>query len=146
MALRCRGLLAPTQYCSPWVSFRSTPALAARALGFTDVLTREGVIISMDGVDVRWTIVAQREVRGRVPEGLRQHGRIDVGWAQYFAFYNAQRPHQSPSYQTPDQVYRDGIGGGAMFADRFGDDIETPQERSMTGQRRAAEEVEMGTA
>jgi putative transposase len=66
-----------------------------------------------------------------------------VGLAQYFAFYNAQRPHQSLSYQTPDQVYRDGIGGGAMIVDRFGDDSETSQEKSMTGQRRAAEEVEM---
>lgn len=59
-----------------------------------------------------------------------------VGLAGYFAFYNAQRPHQSLDYQAPDQVYRDGVGGGD----------EAPQEKSSTGQRRAAEEVEMGTA
>ncbi len=39
-----------------------------------------------------------------------------------------------------------GIGGGALIVDRYGDDGETPQEKSGTGQRRAADEVEMGTA
>jgi putative transposase len=39
-----------------------------------------------------------------------------VGLAQYFAFYNAERPHQSLGYQTPDQVYRNANGGGC--ADR----------------------------
>lgn len=70
---------------------------------------------------------------------------LTVGLAQYFAFYNAERPHQSLGYQTPDQVYRDGIGGGALIVDRFGDDGKTTQEKSRTGQRRAAEAVELGT-
>ena len=69
-----------------------------------------------------------------------------VGLAQYFAFYNAERPHQSLGYQTPDQVYRDGVGGGALIVDRFDDDKKKSQEESNTGQRRAAEAVETGTA
>jgi hypothetical protein len=35
---------------------------------------------------------------------------------------------------------------GALIADKFCDDGETPQEDSKTGQRRAADEVESGTA
>jgi hypothetical protein len=47
----------------------------------------------------------------------------------------------------PNQVWSTDItGGGALIVDRYGDDGETPQEKSNTGQRRAADEVEMGTA
>ena len=78
-------------------------------------------------------------------KGYANMAELMVGLAQYFAFYNAQRPHQLLGYQTPDQVYRTGGGGGALIIDRFGDD-EMPEEVSSTGQRRAAEEVETGTA
>ena len=47
--------------------------------------------------------------------------------AQYFAFYNARRPHKSLSYQTPDQIYSDGVGGCALILDRFGDDKKKSQ-------------------
>lgn len=66
--------------------------------------------------------------------------------AQYFAFYNAERPHQSLGYQTPDQVYNAGVGGGALIVDRFGDNSEKPQEKSNTAQRRPADAVAMDTA
>jgi putative transposase len=79
-------------------------------------------------------------------KGYANMAELMVGLAQYFVFYNTQRPHQSLRYQTPDQVHRDGVGGGAMIVDRFGDGGERPQEKNSTGQRRAAEEVEMGTA
>lgn len=69
-----------------------------------------------------------------------------VGLAQYFAFYNAERPHQSLGYQTPDQVYLDGVSGGALIVDRFGDEDKKSQEKSNTGQRRTDEEAETGTA
>jgi putative transposase len=69
-----------------------------------------------------------------------------VGLAQYFAFYNVERQHQSLGCQTPDQVYSAGVGGGASIVDRLGDDDAIPQEKSSTGQRRPANEVEMGTA
>ena len=42
-----------------------------------------------------------------------------VGLAEYFAFYNGERPHQALNYKTPDVVYRTAIGGGAQIVDKF---------------------------
>jgi putative transposase len=78
-------------------------------------------------------------------KGYANMAALIVGLAEYFAFYNALRP-QSLGYRTRDTVYKNGIGGGALIVDRFGDDDKTPEEKSSTGQRRADEEVEMGTA
>ena len=48
-------------------------------------------------------------------------------------------------YETPDHVYRAGVGGGALIVDRFdGADLEW-QEDSSTAQCRAAAGVEMDT-
>ena len=55
-------------------------------------------------------------------KGYANMAELMVGLAQYFAFYNAERPHQSLGYQTPDQVYLDGVSGGALIVDRFGDE------------------------
>ena len=132
--------------------FNSDQGSQFTSSAFTDVLKREGVTISMDGrgraldnifVERLWRNVKYEDV---YLKGYANMAELMVGLAQYFAFYNTQRPHQSLSYQTPDQVYRDGVGGGAMIVDRFGDDCGKPQEKSITGQRRTAEEVEMGTA
>lgn len=132
--------------------FNSDQGSQFTSAAFTDVLKREGVAISMDGrgraldnifVERLWRNVKYEDV---YLKGYASMAELTVGLAQYFAFYNAGRPHQSLGYQTPDQVYRDGIGGGAMIVDRFGDDGETAQEKSRTGQRRAAEAVELGTA
>ena len=132
--------------------FNSDQGSQFTSLAFTDVLKREGVTISMDGrgraldnifVERLWRNVKYEDV---YLKGYANMTELVVGLAQYFAFYNARRPHQSLSYQTPDQVHRDGIGGGALIVDRFGDDSKTPQEKSSTGQRRAADEVEIGTA
>ena len=38
---------------------------------------------------------------------------------EYFVFYNTERTHQSLGYDTSDQVYRTGSGGGARIADKF---------------------------
>jgi len=46
---------------------------------------------------------------------------LTVGLAQYFAFYNAERPYQALGYETPDHVYRTGVGGGALIVDKFGE-------------------------
>jgi putative transposase len=106
------------------------------------VLKREDVTISMDG-------------RGRALDnifvdvylkGYANMAELTVGLAQYFAFYNGQRPHQSLGYQTPDHVYRASTGGGALIVDRFGDESDLPQEKSGTGQRRAVDDAELGTA
>lgn len=50
------------------------------------------------------------------------------------------------SYETPNRVYRTGVGGGALIVDKFNDDEQEQESRSVTGQRRAAAEVEMDTA
>jgi putative transposase len=50
-----------------------------------------------------------------------------AGLKAYFAFYNAERAHQSLGYRTPDVVYATGQGGGAKIVDRFsGTSTEVP--------------------
>jgi len=51
-------------------------------------------------------------------------GELMLGLTAYFAFYNGDRPHQSLGQQTPDVVYRNGVGGGAMIVDKFGGTME----------------------
>jgi putative transposase len=79
-------------------------------------------------------------------KGYANMAELMVGLAQYFSFYNAERPNQALGYETPDRVYRSGIGGGALIVDRFGDDDGEQINAGITGQRRAAVELEMGTA
>lgn len=132
--------------------FNSDQGSQFTSTAFTDVLKREGVTISMDGrgraldnifVERLWRNVKYEDV---YLKGYANMAELTVGLAQYFAFYNAERPHQALGYQTPNHVYSSGVGGGALIVDRFGNDDETPQEKSSTGQRRAADEVGMGTA
>ena len=93
---------------------------------FTDVLQREGVEISMDGrgraldnifVERLWRNVKHEDV---YLKGYANITELMVGLAQYFAFYNGERPHQSLGYLTPAGVYRSGIGGGALIVDKYG--------------------------
>ena len=133
-------------------TFNSDPRSQFTSTAFTDVLKREGVTISMDGrgraldnifVERLWRNVKYEDV---YLKGYANMAELTVGLAQYFAFYNGERPHQALGYQTPSHVYATGVGGGALIIDRFGDDDETPRETISTGQRRAADEVEMDTA
>ncbi len=110
------------------------------------------ITISMDGrgraldnifVERLWRNVKYEDV---YLKGYANMAELTVGLVQYFAFYNAERPHQALGYQTPRHVYSTGVGGGALIVDRFGDDDGEVQEKSNTGQRRAADEIEMGTA
>lgn len=132
--------------------FNSDQGSQFTSTAFTDVLKREDVTISMDGrgraldnifVERLWRNVKYEDV---YLKGYASMAELTVGLAQYFAFYNGQRPHQSLGYQTPDHVYRTSLGGGAMIVDRFGDEGAEHQGKSRTGQRRAADEVELGTA
>jgi len=132
------------------------------------VLEREGIVISMDGrgrvfdnifVERLWRNVKYEDV---YLKGYATMGELMVGLSQYFAFYNGERPHQSLGNQTPDVVYRTGVGGGAIIVDKFGGAGEEPpvplsstgisspdeatstttQEKAKPGQRRpAASEV-----
>ena len=54
-------------------------------------------------------------------KGYATVAELTRGLAEYFAFYNDERPHQSLGNRTPNAVYADGDGGGATIPDRFGD-------------------------
>ena len=132
--------------------FNSDQGSQFTSMAFTGVLKREGVAISMDGrgraldnifVERLWRNVKYEDV---YLKGYANMAELMVGLAQYFSFYNAERPHQALGYETPDRVYRSGIGGGALIVDRFGDDDGEQINAGITGQRRAAVELEMGTA
>jgi len=99
---------------------------------FTGVLNREGVVISMDGrgrafdnifVERLWRSVKYENV---YLKGYATMGELMVGLAEYFAFFNGERPHQSLGQETPDVVYRSAIGGGALIVDKFGGAVEEP--------------------
>ena len=84
--------------------------------GWTDLLARAGVAISMDGkgrvfdnifVERLWRTVKFEEVY------LHEYERpteARFGLGRYFAFYNFDRPHQGLDYQTPAEVYGDAVG------------------------------------
>ena len=107
---------------------------------FTGVLKREGVVISMDGrgrvfdnifVERLWRSVKYEDV---YLKGYASMGELMVGLAEYFAFYNAERAHQSLGQRTPGSVYRSAMGGGALIVDKFGGDgEETPVPLRSTG-------------
>lgn len=106
--------------------FNSDQGVQFTSHAFTGVLLREGVAISMDGrgraldnifVERLWRSVKHEDV---YLKGYATMAELTIGLAQYFAFYNGERPHQSLAYKTPCEVYASGRGGGAMIADKFG--------------------------
>ena len=106
--------------------FNSDQGSQLTSQAFTDVLKREGVLISMDGrgraldnifVERLWRSVKYEDV---YLKGYASMGELAIGLTQYFRFYNAGRPPQSLGYKTPCEVYASGQGGGAMIADKFG--------------------------
>lgn len=52
---------------------------------------------------------------------LHNMGELMLGLAAYINFYNEKRAHQSLGYSTPGEVYKTGIGGGAMILEKYGD-------------------------
>ena len=120
--------------------FNSDQGSQFSSAAFTDVLKREGVVISMDGrgrvfdnifVERLWRSVKHEDV---YLNGYATMGELMVGLTKYFAFYNGERPHQSLSDKTPDVVYCTAIGGGAMILDKFGGaDGESPVPLRSTG-------------
>jgi putative transposase len=107
---------------------------------FTSVLKREGIVISMDGrgrafdnifVERLWRSVKHEDI---YLKGYASMGELTVGLAEYFTFYNSERPHQSLGQKTPEIVYRSAIGGGAVIVDKFTHAVEaTPVPLSSTG-------------
>lgn len=133
--------------------FNSDQGSQFTSVAFTGVLKREGIVISMDGrgrafdnifVERLWRSVKHEDV---YLKGYASMGELLVGLAQYFAFYNGERSHQSLGYMTPDVVYRTAIGGGAMIVDKFGGAVgETPVPLRSTGVSPTAEEKSKATA
>jgi len=121
---------------------------------FTGMLQREEIAISMDGrgraldnlfVERLWRSLKYEDV---YLKGYGTIAELTIGLTEYFAFYNAERPHQSLGNRTPNAVYADATGGGASIPDRFGGVREaSPVHRSgagdtpcaTTGQRCSAE-------
>jgi len=78
---------------------------------FTQLLTGNGIAISMDGkgswrdnvfVERLWRSVKYEEVYLRAYESV---GDARTSLGRYLAFYNGRRPHQSLGGRTPDQAY-----------------------------------------
>ncbi len=92
---------------------------------FIGVLKREGIAISMDGrgrvfdnifVERLWRTVKHEDV---YLKGYATMIDLTVGLAEYFSFYNGERPHQSLGQKTPDVVYKTAMGGGAVIVNKY---------------------------
>lgn len=92
---------------------------------FLGVLKTHAVQISMDGrgraldnvfVERLWRSLKYEDIYLKAYAGIPE---LLVGLADYFAFYNDCRPHQSLGYATPNQVYDSGQGGGACIVDKY---------------------------
>lgn len=78
---------------------------------FTKLLKAKGIKISMDGkgrcydnifVERFWRTVKYEEVYIKAyRDGYEARQELE----KYFLFYNAERPHQSHEYKTPEEVY-----------------------------------------
>jgi putative transposase len=80
--------------------------------GFTDILKKNNIRISMDGKG-RWAdnIFIERLWRSTKYECVYLHEWENVvaardGLREYYRFYNEQRPHQRPGGLTPGEVHR----------------------------------------
>lgn len=141
--------------------FNSDQGSQFTSTAFTDILKREEIKISMDGrgraldnifVERLWRNVKYEDV---YLKGYSNMAELTVGLAEYFAFYNSDRPHQGIGNKKPDDVYATRQGGGASIPDYFSDargvspeslrsKRDTPQEQ--TGQRCSAAVKEMDLA
>lgn len=93
--------------------------------GFTGVLKRNNITISMDGrgraldnifVERLWRSVKYEDV---YLKGYTNPMELMIGLTEYFVFYNGERPHQSLGNRTPADVYATASGGGARIVDKF---------------------------
>ena len=78
---------------------------------FTGILKQHGVRISMDGkgsyndnlfIERLWRSVKYEEVYLKAYQDGRD---ARIGLANYFRFYNTERPHQALGYRTPAEVF-----------------------------------------
>jgi len=99
--------------------------------GFTGLLQRSGVKISMDGkgrysdnifIERLWRTVKYEEVYLKAYSGGRE---AKAGIDAYFSFYNNQRPHQALGYRTPAEVFNGDLAPS--------DEPQRETRRSLTG-------------
>jgi putative transposase len=97
----------------------------------------ESIEISMDGrgraldnifVERLWRSVKYEDI---YLKNYSLMSELYVGLKEYFAFYNAERFHQSLEYKTPDEVYLSAAGGGAKIVDHFGEKKNSSTEEIM---------------
>jgi len=131
--------------------FKSDQGSPFTSEAFTDVLKREGVVITMDGrgrafdnifVERLWRSVKHEDV---YLKGSASMAELMVGLAAYFAFYNSERPYQSLGQQTPEVVYQTARGSGVVIVDKFARVVEAPPLHS-TGDSSTAEARSDATA
>ena len=82
----------------------------------TGVLQRSGIKISMHSrgqvrQHICGALVAQRQARGRLIQGLQGDRRVAARVDAILCFYNNERMHQSLRNKTPDAVCESVIGG-----------------------------------
>ena len=113
------------QTCGTPEIFNTDQGCQFTSEAFTGVLLKEGIAISMDGrgrpldnifVERLWRSVKHEDV---YLKGYATMPDLLIGLTEYFVLYNMERPHQSLSYDTPDQVYRTASGGGARIVDKY---------------------------
>lgn len=102
---RALKLATPTIHNSDQGSHFTSPT-------YTDILTKGGIQISMDGrgrcmdnifTERLWRTVKYEDVY------IKSYATVDdarEGLNLYFPFYNKKRPHQSLNYRTPEELYR----------------------------------------
>jgi putative transposase len=82
---------------------------------FTSVLLEQGIQVSMDGkgrytdnifVERLWRSIKYEEVYLKAYQNGTE-ARAGIG--AYLDFYNQERPHQALGYQTPRQVFQEGL-------------------------------------
>ena len=98
--------------------FNTDQGVQFTAQAWTGRLEAAGVQVSMDGkgrcldnvfVERLWRSVKYEDIYVRGYEAVPE---LQGGLGRYFGFYNDERPHQSLSYRTPAEVYRESRAGG----------------------------------
>jgi putative transposase len=106
---------------------------------FTMLLERHGVRISMDGkgrysdnlfIERLWRTVKYEEVYLKAYQDGKE---ARVGIANYFRFYNTERPHQALGYRTPAEAF-----SSSPVEDSHGVMVESPRLVTSRGTMRMA--------
>jgi putative transposase len=80
-------------------------------------MDRLGRVLDNIFVERLWRSVNHEDV---YLTGYASMAELTIGPAQYFAFYNVERPHQSRAYQTAQAVCANGQERGALIVDKYG--------------------------